>query len=284
MGMKVRIEKQMLKSLTLMASVIEARDAYTGGHLWRVCQYARRLAEAAGMTAEMVFLAGLGGFLHDIGKISIPDHILTKRGDLTSAEYDVVKTHPGIGALLVQEHPLGDLALAAVHQHHEWVDGRGYPERLSGGQISVYARIVSIADAFDALTSTRPYRRGVASGPAVEALKAEYGTQFDADLLDAFMRMVQVGDLSHVMGHSEEGVPMVHCLNCGPVITVSADTKDGDMRYCRVCGTKHRLHRKGDTFVVEPIGAGATAEELQPMPERATIEAFVDQAPAVVEV
>ena len=94
--MKIQIEKPLLKSLTLMASVIEARDAYTGGHLWRVSQYARRLAQAAGLTPEMVFLAGLGGFLHDIGKISIPDHILGKRGSLTEPEYEVVKTHPGI--------------------------------------------------------------------------------------------------------------------------------------------------------------------------------------------
>lgn len=101
--MKRRIEKPLLKSLVLMASMIEARDAYTGGHLWRVSKYANRLADAAGLPAEMVFLAGLGGFLHDIGKVSIPDNILEKRGRLTESEYDVVKNsswhwcnaHPG---------------------------------------------------------------------------------------------------------------------------------------------------------------------------------------------
>ena len=149
--MKVRIEKMLLKTLTLMASVIEARDAYTGGHLWRVSMYCRRLAEAAGLPAQMVFLSSLGGFLHDIGKVSIPDAILGKRGKLDAPEYDVVKTHPGIGATLIQEHPLGELALPAVHQHHEWINGAGYPERLQGDQISLFARIVSIADAFDAL-------------------------------------------------------------------------------------------------------------------------------------
>jgi HD-GYP domain-containing protein (c-di-GMP phosphodiesterase class II) len=282
--MKIQIEKPLLKSLTLMASVIEARDAYTGGHLWRVSQYAQRLAQAAGLTTEMVFLAGLGGFLHDIGKISIPDHILGKRGNLTDPEYEVVKTHPGIGALLIQEHPLGDLALAAVHQHHEWVNGRGYPDRLHGEQISIYARIVGIADAFDALTSTRPYRRGVAAEPAVAALKVEHGTQFDAGLLDAFIRMVQLDLLNQIVGHSESGVPMVHCLNCGPVITVSKSTRDGDIGFCRVCGTKHRLHRSGGTFVVEPMGAKGSAEELQPQPERVSIEAFISQAPDMVEV
>lgn len=282
--MKIGIEKRLLKSLTLMASVIEARDAYTGGHLWRVSQYAQRLAQAAGLTPQMVFLAGLGGFLHDIGKISIPDHILGKRGRLTESEYEVVKTHPGIGAVLIQEHPLGDLALAAVHQHHEWVNGMGYPERLQGAQISVFARIVSIADAFDALTSTRPYRRGVAAEPAVAALEAENGTQFDTLLLDAFIQMVQLEALNQILGHSDSGVPMVHCRNCGPVITVTRDTKDGDIGFCRVCGTRHRFHRDGDTFVVEPLGASASAEELQPLPDRAIIEAFIDDAPGLVEI
>jgi HD-GYP domain-containing protein (c-di-GMP phosphodiesterase class II) len=282
--MKIRIEKPLLKSLTLMASVIEARDAYTGGHLWRVSQYSQRLAQAYGMTPEMVFLAGLGGFLHDIGKISIPDSILGKRGHLTEPEYEVVKTHPGIGAVLIQEHPLGDLALAAVHQHHEWIDGSGYPDRLQAEQISIYARIVSIADAFDALTSTRPYRREVEPDPAVASLKAEQGTQFDTRLLDAFVHMVQIETIKEVVGHSQPGVPMVRCLNCGPVITVSNKTRDGDIGFCRVCGTRHRLHRDGDTFTVEPLGVKAAAEEIRPLPERAVIEAFIDGAPGLVEI
>ncbi len=282
--MKIQIEKPLLKSLALMASVIEARDAYTGGHLWRVSQYSQRLAQAAGLTPEMIFLAALGGFLHDIGKISIPDHILGKRGELTAPEYEVVKTHPGIGAVLIREHPLGDLALAAVHQHHEWVNGRGYPNQLQGGQISIYARIVSIADAFDALTSIRPYRRGVAAEPAVTVLKAEYGSQFDASLLDAFVRMVQMEALKEIAGHSEWGVPMVRCQNCGPVIAVCGETRDGDLGFCRVCGNKHRFHRKDDTFVVEPLGQKGSAEELQPRPERAAIETFIAQAPGSVEI
>ncbi len=277
--MKITIDKPLLKSLALMASIIEARDAYTGGHLWRVSQYCRHLAQAAGLTEKMVFLAGLGGFLHDIGKISIPDGILGKRGPLSDAEYDVVKTHPGIGATLVQEHPLGDLALAAIHQHHEWVDGNGYPQKRQGDQISIFARIVSIADAFDALTSTRPYRQGVAVGPAVAILKLEHGTQFDASLLDAFFGIVQQDMLRNVVGHSEQGLQMVHCPTCGPVITVAPDARDGDIGYCRVCGGEHRLHRDGDTFVVDPTGAMGDAEALKPRPESRSIDAFISKAP-----
>ena len=282
--MKKQIEKPLLKSLTVMASMIEARDAYTGGHLWRVSQYCQDLAEAAGLPGDMVFLSRLGGFLHDIGKVGIPDGILGKRGRLTEPEYDVVQTHPGIGAALIQEHPLGDLALAAVHQHHEWVNGEGYPERLHGDQISIFARIVSIADAFDALTSTRPYRRGVAALPAVTALKAEQGTQFDARLLDAFVRMAQRDAIKEIVGHSERGVAMVLCPSCGPVISVSRNARDGDIAYCRICGARHRLHRDGDTFVVEPTGARGTAEDLKPRPETSSIETFIARAPGWVDV
>lgn len=282
--MKIHIEKPLLKSLTLMASVIEARDTYTGGHLWRVSQYCQRLAQAVAMPTEMVYLAGLGGFLHDIGKISIPDVILGKQGKLTNPEYEVVKTHPGIGATLIQEHPLGDLALSAVHQHHEWMNGSGYPDQLQGDQISPMARIVSIADAFDALTSTRPYRRGVTATPAVEELEKEHGTQFDTELMDAFIEMIRLDSLRSIVGHSEQGIPMVECPSCGPVITVSRSTQDGDIGCCRVCGSKHRLHRDDDTFAVEPTGEMGSAEELKPRAEMSSIEAFISRAPKYVDI
>ncbi len=282
--MKIRIEKQLLKSLTLLASMIEARDAYTGGHLWRVSQYCRQLAEAVGLPRDMVFLSALGGFLHDIGKISIPDEILGKRGRLTEKEYEVVKTHPGIGALLIQEHPLGDLALAAVHQHHEWVNGLGYPQRLEGDQISIVARIVSIADAFDALTSTRPYRQGISVAPAVVALKKEQDTQFDKRLLDLFVEWVEKDAAADIVGHSDTRVAMVRCPTCGPVITVSPDARDGDVVYCRVCGSVHRLNQSGDTFVVEPVGKKGRAEDLKPCPETRPIETFVSLAPATITI
>jgi HD-GYP domain-containing protein (c-di-GMP phosphodiesterase class II) len=282
--MKIQIEKPLLKSLALMASVIEARDAYTGGHLWRVSQYSQQLAEAAGLPAEMVFLSSLGGFLHDIGKIGIPDDILGKRGELSEPEYEVVKTHPGIGATLIQDHPLGDLALSAIHQHHEWVNGEGYPGRLQGDQISIFARIVSIADAFDALTSTRPYRAGVAAVPAVETLNAEHGSQFDAGLLDDFIQMAQRSTIQEIVGTSERGVRLVVCPTCGPVIPISRNARDGDIVYCRVCGNRHRLHRDGDSYVVEPTGARGSAEDLKPRPETVSIDAFISRAPQWVDI
>ncbi len=282
--MKITIDKPLLKSLAMMASVIEARDAYTGGHLWRVSRYCQVLADVAGLTDKMVFLTRLGGFLHDIGKISIPDVILGKRGELTDAEYDVVKTHPDIGATLIREHPLGDLAAAAIHQHHEWIDGSGYPDRRQGDQISIIARIVSIADAFDALTSTRPYRRGVAALAAVDAMKATQGSQFDASLLADFIDAVKMDALREVVGHSEPGMPMLNCPTCGPVIAVPGDAEDGDIGFCRVCGKAHRLHRDGTGFVLAPIGRMGTADDLKPCAETRSIDAFISSAPQWVTV
>jgi hypothetical protein len=122
----------------------------------------------------------------------------------------------------------------------------------------------------------------VAATPAVEALKSEHGTQFDAPLLNTFIQMIQLESLREIVGHSEPGVPMVECPNCGPVITVSLDTKDGDIGFCRVCGSKHRLHRDGDTFTVEPTGEMGSADELKPQPETGSIETFVSQAPPSV--
>jgi HD-GYP domain-containing protein (c-di-GMP phosphodiesterase class II) len=282
--MHMKLEKQLLKSLLLMGSLIEARDAYTGGHVWRVSQYAEKLAEAAGMPEQMVYLAGVSGFLHDLGKIGIPDHILHKRGRLSRAEYETVKTHPGIGVVCIREHPLARLVLQAVHQHHEWMNGEGYPEGLHEEEISTFGRIVGIADVFDALTSTRPYHREMAMSSAVEIMLGQRGTHFEASLADAFIQLTQQGALKDIAGHSDWGVPLVDCPNCGPVITVTRDTPDGEIGACRVCGTRHRLHRREDSFVAEGLGIKGTAAELQPQPEGAAIDYFIDRAPSTIEI
>jgi putative nucleotidyltransferase with HDIG domain len=282
--MRIPIDKQLLKSLTLIGSLIEARDAYTGGHVWRVSQYARKLAEAYGLPSDRIFLASLGGFLHDIGKIVTPDQILHKRGKLTAAEFEVIKTHPGVGALYVQEHPLANLVLPAVHQHHERLDGRGYPNGQQGEEISTYSRIVGIADVFDAITSTRPYHRGMPTAAAVEVLRSNRGTQFDPALSDVFIRLAQENTFDSIVGHSDWGIPLAHCPNCGPVISIERDTPDGESGACRVCGIKHRIHRLGNGFEIESLGIKGSAAELQPQPEKRIIEDFVAQAPEVVEI
>src|SRR4030067_1426624 len=152
--------EQLLKSLFIMASMVEARDPYTGGHLWRVSQFCRVLAERGGLPPNQVARISLGGFLHDLGKIAVPDAILNKPARLTDGEYEIIKTHPDVGRRLLIDHPLAALAESAVFAHHERPDGMGYPQRLSQEQISVDRRIVGICDAFGAMTRTPPYPTG----------------------------------------------------------------------------------------------------------------------------
>jgi response regulator RpfG family c-di-GMP phosphodiesterase len=268
--MRVEIDKRLLTSLLVMGSVVEARDAYTGGHLWRVAQFSRLLAHDLGMAADEVALVALGGFLHDLGKVGVPDAILNKTGPLSDDEYGVIRTHPGIGRALLAEHPLAPLALDAVSFHHERPDGRGYPDALSGEDIPLVARIVAIADTFDAMTSTRPYRRGMEVGRACALLDGEAGGQFDEGLLPRFLAMARAGMLDHVVGHSLDGARMAECPFCGPVIPTHG-LKDGAIHACRPCGGEFRLHRSGDGWVAEPTGEHAKPADLGPRPDLAPI-------------
>src|SRR6476620_1091189 len=151
--------EEILPSLLVMAWMVESRDPYTGGHLWRVSRLARLLAMCAHLPEPEVARIALGGFLHDLGKIGIPDHILRKPGRLTEAEYDVMQTHPEIGSRSLALHPLAHLVREDVLSHHERYDGKGYPKGLSGAMLPQEARIVGLCDAFDAMTSSRPYRQ-----------------------------------------------------------------------------------------------------------------------------
>ncbi len=276
--MALDINRKLLTSLTVMGSLVEARDPYTGGHLWRVSRFSRLIADKIGLDREEVFLAGLGGFLHDLGKVGVPDAILNKAGPLTDAEYDVIKTHPGIGATVLSDHPLAPLAIDAVVTHHERPDGKGYPASLTEERIPLVGRIVAIADAFDAMTSSRPYRRGMPVAKAVEILASERGRQFDSALTDAFLAIAGSGGVLHVVGHGFDGARMADCPMCGPIIPTH-DLSDGQVIGCRGCGGIHRLHRKGDGWQVEAVAPTASADMLAPRPDFAPIADLVAAAP-----
>ncbi|MGQ9834268.1 MAG: HD-GYP domain-containing protein [Candidatus Villigracilaceae bacterium] len=211
----MNIDKDLLKSLLIMADIIEARDPYTGGHVWRVSQYAKLLAIKIWLPEDEVIKISIAAYLHDLGKVGIPDDILKKADALTEAEYAIVKTHPSIGSKLLGGHPLAEMVVSAANDHHEWVDGKGYPRGLHGEQISLIARIVSIVDAFDAMTSTRPYRKGMPVDVALDILEKGAGTQFDAELVGHMCELGRAGDLDHIAGHTAEGIPAVTCPHCG---------------------------------------------------------------------
>ncbi len=156
-----------------LAMTVEARDAYTQGHCERLAHYACLLGEAVGCRDDQLKALRLGGYLHDVGKIAVPDSVLQKDGPLTSDERDVIKQHPLVGERLCGS--LRSLALVRpiVRHHHERLDGQGYPDRLSGDEVPLLAQIVGVVDVYDALTTERPYRSALADDDAFDELRSE---------------------------------------------------------------------------------------------------------------
>lgn len=174
-----------LKSLVL---TIEARDEYTKNHSERVTNIALEIAKEMNCRQEEIDAIRFGGYLHDIGKIGVKDMILLKPARLTDSEFEEIKKHPVIGYNIIS--PLGFFPLEQqlIRHHHERFDGRGYPDGLSGEDIPLIARILAVADTYDSMTSTRPYRRGLGHDVAVEEIKRCAGSQFDPQVADAFFR------------------------------------------------------------------------------------------------
>ncbi|MBV8659213.1 MAG: HD-GYP domain-containing protein [Burkholderiales bacterium] len=269
----------LLKSLYLMATLVEARDPYTGGHLWRVSQFSRILAVDLGLDATEIARITLGGFLHDLGKIGVPDAILNKTDKLTDEEYAVIQTHPDIGARLLSGHPLGQLVYAAVAQHHERPDGRGYPARLAGDAIPLDARIVGLTDAFDAMTSTRPYRKGMPIEKALGIIGDNLGQQFDSDLGTRLIRLGRDGALDHIVGHSDLGIPIHACPMCtGPTLVIKRGQASGSTIYCRACGGEAQIERDGKQIKVQSTGKMGSATQLEPDVDDALISQLVAEA------
>jgi len=263
---------QLFKSLLMLGSVVEARDPYTGGHLWRVAKYSKLLSARLELSPDERFRLTLGAFLHDLGKIGIPDSVLLKSEPLTEDEFAVIRTHPQIGTSLLREHPLGDLVVDVVEHHHEWIDGRGYPGLAPREKLTVASRIVGLVDAFDALTSTRPYRQAKSVDEAFSVIEGQRGTQFDGNLIDAFRTFAATGELENVVAHSFEGRPLVMCPNCGPVIAITGETEEGDEIPCRVCGGIFHLHESGETFEAKFADRYAAAADLIPRPDAEAVD------------
>lgn len=167
-------------------NTLEAKDAYTAGHSQRVSEYAVALAKQVGLSAAEVETIHIAAHLHDIGKIGVPDGILLKSGPLKPSEYLVIQDHPQLGADILAGVPGLDAVAAIVKHHHERFDGAGYPDRLEGYAIPLGARIVAIADAYDAMTSHRAYRRPLSCLEALAEIQSARARQFDPALTDAF--------------------------------------------------------------------------------------------------
>jgi len=175
-----------------LAEAVDAKDRYTRGHSQRVAEYARDLARAAGYDEGFVELVYTTGTLHDVGKIGVPDSVLHKNGRLDDVEFEQIKVHPVLGEKIVAQIATLRETLPGIRHHHEQFDGRGYPDGLSGDDIPLIARILAVADTFDAMTSDRPYRKGLPLDVALGEISKNAGTQFDPELADLFVKIYGV--------------------------------------------------------------------------------------------
>ncbi|MGM0845273.1 MAG: HD-GYP domain-containing protein [Bacillota bacterium] len=193
--MKDKKNEQLIASFfDVIAGALDARDPYTAGHSKRVAHYSSGIAEKAGWPTEKIELLRKSALLHDIGKIGVRDDVLLKDGKLTEEEFDQIKLHPVIGATILEGVDLTTELLPilpGIKYHHERIDGLGYPEGLSGDRIPEFGRMIAVADAYDAMTSNRPYRRGMSSMKALSILQDGKGTQWDAEFVDLFISTQQ---------------------------------------------------------------------------------------------
>lgn len=181
-----KLHKTFLHTAEALAEAINSRDPYTGGHTKRVSQYVMKLSTTLELPEDQIESLRLAAILHDIGKIGIDDAILRKSGTLTEEELQKMKSHPDIGAKILGIVDEMQDVIPGVQHHHEWFDGSGYPSGIKGENIPLIARIIAIADAFDALTTDRPYRKALDNKVAFELLKDGAGKHFDPYLVSIF--------------------------------------------------------------------------------------------------
>ena len=201
------LQDLLMGVLHALTATIDAKDPYTCGHSRRVAMLSRRLAEAHKLPADRVERVYLAGLLHDIGKIGVSEATLCKPGRLTDREYEDIKKHPGIGAKILNGIRQLEDVIAWILCHHERLDGRGYPQGLSAGEIPLEARIIGLADSFDAMTSDRTYRKALALPSAVEEIRRHAGSQFDPDLAATLLSLDLAALLEELRRDGPGGTP-----------------------------------------------------------------------------
>lgn len=177
-----------------LVRILEAKDHYTRGHSERVAEYAEKIAQKMGFPEEKVELIKEAALLHDIGKLGIQEDILNKKGKLTEQEWLEVQKHPALGEDILEPVFLTKEMLEMIRSHHERFDGQGYPDKIKGENISIFAAIASVADSFDAMTSQRAYRQALSKQEAIAELEKNKGTQFNAKVVDAFIQALREED------------------------------------------------------------------------------------------
>jgi len=199
-----QLQTTYVATLKTMISIIEAKDAYTKGHTERVASYAVAIANRLELEEEHMRRILFGSLLHDIGKLGVVDSIIHKEGKLDEREWKTLKSHPVIGAEIVEKMEFLSGVAEIVKHHHESFDGRGYPDGLRGEDIPLGARIVTVADAFDAMTTDRSYRKALSTDQAIQRLNAGAGTQFDPNVVRTFVDYLQSKGYHLVVTESDD--------------------------------------------------------------------------------
>lgn len=190
-----QMQEMTLQSIMTIANTIDAKDEYTKGHSQRVSEYSYILAKELGMSEEDASDIRFIGLLHDIGKIGVPDSILNKAGRLTDEEFEIMKTHPTVGANILKDIKLLPGLDIGAKYHHERYDGHGYPSGLKGDEIPYIAKIIGVADSYDAMSSNRVYRARLSDEEILREFERCKGTQFDPKIADVFIKLLKEGKM-----------------------------------------------------------------------------------------
>jgi len=186
-----KIQDSYFEIAKALAQAIEAKDPYTHGHSARVVEYAGLIAQKLNLQEEEKELLKYAAMLHDIGKIGVRGIVLNNPNNLNGEEYDEIKKHPLVGEGIIQPIELLQPIRPLIRHHHEWFNGKGYPDGLSGENIPLGARILTVADAYDAMKSNRPYRKALTEETATRELKRGSGTQFDSKIVELFLEILK---------------------------------------------------------------------------------------------
>lgn len=237
-------------SVKSLAAAIDGKDPYTRGHSERVMLYSTVIAEALHLPPSEIEKISISALLHDVGKIGIEDRILRKPASLTGPEFEIMKKHPSIGAMIMSENPEMAEYLPGMHMHHETLDGKGYPQGLKGDEIPLMARIVSVADCFDAMTTNRPYQRAMTFEDAIERINVFIGTRYDGRVVKALETAIRGGRIKPDPRFNNVPEPTGRQL-----IEVPITRPDGE--------PKPAGERMVQAMPVELVADGTTAEEIR---------------------
>jgi len=249
----IEMIKQSYKdTLTTIANAVELRDHYTIGHTWRVTNFSIEIAKVLGWSEEKIEEVYMGGVLHDVGKIAVDDAILRKPGQLTDEEFEKMKIHPLRGADLLRDIALFQPIIPYCLYHHERYDGKGYPYGLKGKEIPPEGRLVAVADTLDAMTSNRPYRKGLDPEIAIEKIINAKGTQLDPEMVDALIEAYNMGKIhSLLQDYHKRDSRSLACPFCSTHIKIAEDVNPGSEYMCPVCGRRLLIKESHGVFFAE---------------------------------